>query len=304
MTQAMIGRAQPLGAGGEVSVVGVDGVTMRYGTRTVLDQVSFDIAAGQRVAVLGPNGAGKSTLIEILEGLRRPGAGTVEVLGENPTTAPERWRSRIGVVLQAWRDHGTWTVTDFLAYITAAHRAAGVEDVWSADELLEAVELGSHSRQRLSSLSGGQRRRVDVAAALISRPELLFLDEPTTGFDPEVRQAFYSLVRNLAGGTTIIWATHNLHEAEEMCDRIIILNRGRIVADGTPAELQARLILSSTVTWMTSEGPHTREVQDSDGLVRAVVNGPEPFWDLEVRRGSLEQAYLAIVDETDAEGEG
>ncbi|MGY3553828.1 ABC transporter ATP-binding protein [Williamsia sp. R60] len=277
--------------------VRVDGLTMRYDTTDVLKDVGFEIPSGQKVAVLGPNGAGKSTLIEILEGLRKPSGGNVSVLGHRPDDAPEQWRSRLGVVLQAWRDHGTWKIGDFLRYISAAHRAAGVANLWPVDELLEAVELGDRTNQQIRSLSGGQRRRVDVAAALISRPELLFLDEPTTGFDPEIRQSFYDLVRSLAHSTTIIWATHNLYEAEEMCERIIILNHGRVVADGSPTELRATLASTSTVSWMTEQGPRRRVVADSDLLVRELVTGPERAWNLEVQRGTLEQVYLSIVRE-------
>jgi ABC-2 type transport system ATP-binding protein len=273
---------------------------MRYGTTDVLDDVGFEIPAGQKVAVLGPNGAGKSTLIEILEGLRRPSGGEVSVLGQNPGNAPEQWRSRLGVVLQAWRDHGQWKVGDFLRYISAAHQAAGVNNLWPVTELLQAVELDDRAGQQIRSLSGGQRRRVDVAAALISRPELLFLDEPTTGFDPEIRQSFYELIHSLARSTTIIWATHNLHEAEEMCERIIILNHGQVVADGSPTELRASLASTSTVSWMSPQGPQRRTVADSDSLVRELVTGPDRAWNLEVRRGTLEQVYLSIVREDNA----
>ncbi|ORM37897.1 ABC transporter ATP-binding protein [Williamsia sp. 1135] len=283
------------------AAIRVDGLRMRYGTTDVLDDLTFDIPAGQKVAVLGPNGAGKSTLIEILEGMRRPSGGQVSVLGHQPDSAPEQWRSRLGVVLQAWRDHGTWKVADFLRYVSAAHRAAGVTDLWPVPELLAAVELDDRAGQQIRSLSGGQRRRVDVAAALISRPELLFLDEPTTGFDPEIRQSFYELIHNLAQSTTIIWATHNLHEAEEMCERIIILNGGQVVADGSPTELRSTLASTSTVTWMSPHGPQRRTVADSDALIRDLVTGSEHVWDMDVRRGNLEQVYLSIVREDNGE---
>lgn len=279
----------------------VDGLRMRYGATDVLDDLRFEIPEGQKVAVLGPNGAGKSTLIEILEGMRRPSGGEVSVLGHRPDTAPEQWRSRLGVVLQAWRDHGTWRVSDFLRYVSAAHRSAGVTDTWPVPDLLAAVELENHAGQKIRSLSGGQRRRVDVAAALISRPELLFLDEPTTGFDPEIRQSFYELIQGLAQSTTIIWATHNLHEAEAMCERIIILNHGQVVADGSPAELRSTLASTSTVSWMSPQGPQRRTVNDSDALVRDLVTGAEPAWNLEVHRGTLEQVYLSIVREDNGE---
>ena len=281
------------------SAVDVRGLSTRYGERLVLDGLDLEIPAGQRVAVLGPNGAGKSTLIEILEGIRRPSSGELAVLGVDPATAPESWKSRIGVVLQSWRDHGAWRVEDLLAYIAAAHRSAGRTELWDVGELLGAVGLAEQARQRLRPLSGGQRRRIDVAAALLGCPELLFLYEPTTGFDPVVRRDFHRLMNSLAPGTTIVWATHDLQEAQKMCDRILILNGGRITADGSPEGLRTAMSSETTVTWRTGAGPQGRRLAEPRELIAELAVDPDVD-DLEVRRGSLEDAYLAIV--TAAEG--
>lgn len=280
------------------AAVEVEGLSMRYGDKLILDELKFRIPTGQIVAILGPNGAGKSTIIEILEGFRRPSGGRVDVLGSEPFTAPEQWRSRVGVVLQSWRDHGKWRVRDFLAYVAAAHHSAGCINTWNIDELLNAVELTDCSGQKIGSLSGGQRRRVDVAAGVIARPELLFLDEPTTGFDPEVRRSFHHLIRTLASTTTIFWATHDLHEAEQMCDRIIILNHGSVIADGSPTELRRQMAADTTVTWRAQDGsPHTKKATDPMALIQELVTGLDTISELEVHRGTLEDAYLSIVSE-------
>lgn len=276
------------------TVISIRDLTMTYGDRRVLDRIGLDVAANEKVAILGPNGAGKSTLVETLEGIRRPSAGDVRVLGESPASAPEAWKSRIGIVLQSWRDHGAWKVIDMLRYVAAGHRTVGRSDVRDPAELLEAVGLSDRSGQLVRTLSGGQRRRLDVACALISRPEVLFLDEPTTGFDPAARRAFHDLMTSIADSTTIIWATHDLAEAQSMCNRILVLDRGGIVADGSPDELRARLASRTTVTWRDATGMRTRELDDPRDLVAALSADPDVSG-LEVRRGSLEDAYLAIV---------
>ena len=181
-------------------VLTVDGLRMRYGDTEVLRDVSFQTRQGEVVALLGPNGAGKSTTIEILEGFRLRSAGQVEVLGVDPAEGDERWRSRLGIVLQSWRDHGNWRVRELLHHLGtfyAPYATVTADRPWDTSELLEAVGLGAHAEQKIKTLSGGQRRRLDVAIGIVGRPELLFLDEPTAGFDPEARYEFHDLVREV-----------------------------------------------------------------------------------------------------------
>jgi ABC-2 type transport system ATP-binding protein len=219
----------------EEVVLDVDGLRMRYGTNDVLHEVTFQTRHGEVLALLGPNGAGKTTTIEILEGFRMRSAGRVEVLGADPAHGTEQWRARVGVVLQSWRDHGKWRVRELLAHLGsyyACYSTDLIQRPWDADELVAAVGLTEHAGKKIRMLSGGQRRRLDVAIGIVGRPELLFLDEPTAGFDPEARREFHDLVRTLAEEyeTTILLTTHDLNEAEKLADRIIILNGGRIIA--------------------------------------------------------------------------
>ena len=184
------------------------------------------------ICLLGPNGAGKTTTIEILEGFRMPSAGEVRVLGEDPARAGEDWRARTGVVLQSWRDHPRWTPRRLLSQLGgyyAPYSTPEMERPVAVDALLEMVGLDELADQKIVTLSGGQRRRLDVAIGIVGRPELLFLDEPTAGFDPEARREFHHLVHRLSDleGTTILLTTHDLDEAEKLADRILIL------ADGT-----------------------------------------------------------------------
>src|SRR5690242_17949398 len=197
---------------------------MRYGSTDVLTGVTFSAHAGEVLALLGPNGAGKTTTIEILEGFRMRSAGDVDVLGVDPAKGDEAWRARLGVVLQSWRDHSKWQVRELLAHLGryyAPYASADTPRPWDADELIEAVGLTPQARQRVGRLSGGQRRRLDVAIGIVGRPDLLFLDEPTVGFDPSARRDFHDLVHELADmhRTTILLTTHDLDEAEKLADR-------------------------------------------------------------------------------------
>ena len=214
-------------------VLDVRDLRMRYGRTGVLSGVSFGARRGEVLALLGPNGAGKTTTIEILEGFRMRSSGQVSVLGTDPARGGEAWRARIGVVLQSWRDHGKWRVRELLAHLGsyyAPYAAPGVPRPWDVDELIATVGLTEQAGQRVRRLSGGQRRRLDVAIGIVGRPELLFLDEPTAGFDPEARREFHDLVHRLADReeATILLTTHDLDEAEKLADRILILAAGRI----------------------------------------------------------------------------
>jgi ABC-2 type transport system ATP-binding protein len=169
-------------------VLSVDELRMRYGTTDVLHGVTFQVRRGEVVALLGPNGAGKTTTVEILEGFRMRSVGRVEVLGTDPARGSEQWRARVGIVLQSWRDHGRWRVRELLAHLGsyyACYSTELIERPWDADELVAAVGLANCAGKKVKTLSGGQRRRLDVALGLVGRPELLFLDEPTAGFDPQ-----------------------------------------------------------------------------------------------------------------------
>jgi ABC-2 type transport system ATP-binding protein len=274
-----------------MQILEVDGLRMRYGPRDVLHDVSFRMSRGETVALLGPNGAGKTTTIEILEGFRERSAGRVSVLGEDPARAGEDWRARVGVVLQSWRDHGKWRVRELLGQLAAYYPAP-----WDVDELMAAAGL---TDQKIRTLSGGQRRRLDVAIGIVGRPELLFLDEPTTGFDPEARRDFHDLVRGL--DTTILLTTHDLTEAESLAGRILILDGGRIVGDGTPAELARRIAGRDEVRWSVGGARFTRPTDEPARLVHDLyAEHGDRLGDLEVRRASLEHTYLTLVHAAEA----
>ncbi|NLF05643.1 MAG: ABC transporter ATP-binding protein, partial [Actinomycetales bacterium] len=216
------------------------GLRMRYGTKDVLDGVDLQVRRGEVVALLGPNGAGKTTTIEILEGFRTRSDGEVRVLGADPATAGEEWRAGIGIVLQSWRDHGRWNVRALLDHLGSYYVPYATPErrrPRDTDELLATVGLTDLADRRISKLSGGERRRLDVAIGIVGRPELLFLDEPTAGFDPEARRDFHDVVHSLVDldDTSVLLTTHDLAEAEKLADRILILSGGRIVADGSPA---------------------------------------------------------------------
>ncbi|MFD1533484.1 ABC transporter ATP-binding protein [Pseudonocardia aurantiaca] len=274
---------------------------MRYGTTDVLRGLDFTVRPGEVLALLGPNGAGKSTTVEILEGFRLPSAGRVEVLGADPARADERWRAEIGVVLQSWRDHANWRVRELLAHFGRYYEPfarPGRPRPFDVDELLALVRLTEHSGQRAGSLSGGQRRRLDVAVGIVGRPQLLFLDEPTAGFDPQARREFHELVHRLADvdGTTILLTTHDLAEAEKVADRILILADGRIVADGSADQLARQVAGRTEVRWSRAGERFVHATEDATSSVRRLLNEPgEEVRDLEVRRTSLEETYMEIV---------
>lgn len=281
----------------------VEGLRMRYGTTDALREVTFRARHGEVVALLGPNGAGKTTTIEILEGFRMRSAGRVSVLGTDPAHADEAWRARVGVVLQSWRDHGKWRVRELLAHFGSYYVPYATEVVrrpWDTDELLAAVGLSDHAGDKIRTLSGGQRRRLDVAIGLVGRPELLFLDEPTAGLDPRARHEFHGLVRRLAAEhrTTILLTTHDLAEAGKLADRIMILSGGRIVADGTADELARRTAGADEVRW-TCDGRRFRHTTaESTAFVRELFREHgEAIGELEVRRASLEDTYMTLVHE-------
>ncbi|MER5269101.1 ABC transporter ATP-binding protein [Actinosynnema sp. NPDC002837] len=282
----------------EPSVVQTRDLRMRYGSTDVLKGVDLTVGPGEVVALLGPNGAGKTTTIEILEGFRKRSAGEVRVLGVDPDDGDETWRARLGVVLQSWRDHGRWRVRELLSYLSLCYEPYRGR-AFDLDGLIASVGLTDHADKRIGTLSGGQRRRLDVAVGLVGQPDLLFLDEPTVGFDPEARREFHELVRGLSG-TTILLTTHDLAEAEKLADRIVILVAGRVVADGTAAELAARIAGVAEVRYRLGGEEHVLSVADSTGYVRELfAEHGKAVDDLEVRRASLEDVYLALVRESE-----
>ncbi|MDT9682429.1 ABC transporter ATP-binding protein [Streptomyces sp. TRM76323] len=286
-------------------VIDVRDLRMCYRSQDVLKGVGFTARRGEVVVLLGPNGAGKTTTIEVLEGFRMRSAGDVTVLGVDPARGDERWRARLGIVLQSWRDHGKWRVRELLAHLGSyyvPYSTALVRRPWDVDELIAAVGLTEQADKRVGTLSGGQRRRFDVAVGIVGRPELLFLDEPTAGLDPEARNEFHGLVRGLADeNTTVLMTTHDLAEAEKLADRILVLAGGRIVADGTAEELSRQVSAEATVRWTRDGRRFEQATAEPTRFVRRLFEEHgEAIGGLEVRRASLEDTYLAMVREWEA----
>jgi len=281
------------------TVIEVRDLRKTYGTTIAVDGVSFDIHRGETFALLGPNGAGKSTTIEILEGYRRRSSGEVRVLGVDPGRGGLDWKARLGIVLQSSGESGNVTVGEQLR-----HFAALYPNPRSVDEVIAAVGLESKAGVLIRKLSGGQRRRVDVAVGIIGAPELLFLDEPTTGFDPEARRNFWQLIRTLQSeGTTILLTTHYLDEAAQLGDRAGVIVGGRMVDLAPIDEIGGRESRIPLVAWL--EGGERRE-QRTDTPATVVAElvarlGGEPDA-LEVIRPSLEDVYLDLVGHEHAAG--
>ena len=288
-------------------VIEVRGLRMRYGDNDVLTGVDFTVHADEVVCLLGPNGAGKTTTIEILEGFRIRSAGEIDVLGQDPAHATEDWRARTGVVLQSWRDHPRWTPRRLLTQLGGYYAPYSTPDrqrPHDVDLLLETVGLTALADHKLTALSGGQRRRLDVAIGIIGRPDLLFLDEPTAGFDPQARREFHQLVQRLSEleHTTILLTTHDLDEAEKLADRVLVLAGGRIVADDTPDGLARRVAGESEVRWSVDGQVRQEATPDPTAFVRDLLRGPDGdlVKDLDLRRASLEDAYLSLVQQHEA----
>ncbi len=263
----------------------------QYGDKRAVDGLDLRVEPGEIVAVLGPNGAGKTTTVEILEGFRRAGSGHVRVLGEDPATAGRAWRSRLGVVLQSIDDLAEATVRELVHHFATFYPAPR-----DPEGVIDAVGLRERAGVRVRGLSGGQRRRLDVALGVVGDPELLFLDEPTTGFDPEARLEFWGLVERLReDGTTILLTTHYLDEAERLADRLVVVASGRVVAEGTPADLGGRAARRARVRWR-ADGTEHEEVTDTPTAVvtrLAARYGEVPG--LQVLRPTLEDVYLDLI---------
>jgi ABC-2 type transport system ATP-binding protein len=264
-----------------------------YPNQVAVDGVDLDVAHGEVFALLGPNGAGKTTTIEILEGHRARDSGDVAVLGEDPGRAGDEFRARIGIVGQSQAG----ALDELSVEEVVRHFAHYYPRPRDPSELIGLVGLQQKRAARVRQLSGGQRRRLDVALGVIGNPELLFLDEPTTGFDPQARRNFWGLVRDLADmGTTVLLTTHYLEEAEALADRLAVIVGGRIAASGTPATLGDRSSSSATVSWRDPEGARSVQTDEPTQVVTELAQrfgGEVP--ELTVSRPTLEDIYLQLI---------
>jgi ABC-2 type transport system ATP-binding protein len=274
--------------------VNVQGLRKSYDDTAAVDGIDLEVAVGETFALLGPNGAGKTTTVEILEGYRRRDAGDVAVLGNDPANPTPAWRARLGIVLQSVTDLSELTVSE-----TVHHFAGYYPDARDPDEVIDAVGLSSSSKVRTRALSGGQRRRLDVALGIVGRPELLFLDEPTTGFDPAARRQFWDLVDTLsAEETTILLTTHYLEEAERLADRVAVIQGGRIVGSGPPAELGGRANEAAVVSWRDVDGvPRlVRTTAPAQVVTELYAHFRGEVPELVVSRPTLEETYLRMIN--------
>lgn len=285
------GMAKTMGELRPASAVQVRGLRKQYQGKNAVDGIDLDIERGEVFALLGPNGAGKTTTVEILQGHRRRDDGEVSVLGIDPAGADRAWRARIGIVPQSDLAAGELTVREMVAQFGAYFPRSR-----DADEVIEAVGLTDQADVRLRRLSGGQRRRVDVAIGIVGRPELLFLDEPTTGFDPQARRQFWELIAGLShDGTTILLTTHYLDEAEALARRVAVLASGRIAAIGTPADL-GDSAGEATVSWLTADGIRSvRTTSPTQFVVQLAGSTLGEIPGLSVTRPSLEDRYLELI---------
>ncbi|KIR63273.1 ABC transporter ATP-binding protein [Micromonospora haikouensis] len=273
--------------------ISVRGLRKAYGDNVAVAGVDLDVRRGEVFALLGPNGAGKTTTVEILEGYRRRDSGEVRVLGSDPADPTPDWRSRVGIVLQGTGEFDELTVGEVVRHFSGFY-----PDADDPAKVVERVGLGAKAKARTHTLSGGQKRRLDVALGIIGRPELLFLDEPTTGFDPEARREFWELIRDLAAaGTTIVLTTHYLDEAEALADRVGVIAAGRVIEVAPPKLLGNRQESLATVSWRTPEGvPESAQSATPTALVAELAaryGGEVPG--LTVTRPTLEDVYLTMI---------
>jgi ABC-2 type transport system ATP-binding protein len=273
-----------------------------YGDVEAVRGIDFEVARGEVFGLLGPNGAGKTTTVEILEGYRARTSGIVSVLGHDPQQRPQELRAQVGIVLQSSGMYRHITVRE-----AVQHWARLYPRPRDVDEVIGLAGLDGLEGQQLRTLSGGQARRVDFALALIGDPELIFLDEPTTGFDPAARRAAWEVVRQLAElGKTVLLTTHYLDEAQALADRVAIIKNGRILAEGAPSELGAGSSARYRITWRDEQGEqHERETEDPTGtlhqLTSAALARGEQLRDLHVSRPTLEDVYLELTAEETAD---
>jgi ABC-2 type transport system ATP-binding protein len=278
------------------SAISIKGLRMAYGENEAVRGIDLEVARGEILAFLGPNGAGKTSTVEILEGYRRRTGGEVSVLGEDPEKAGRAWRDRIGIVLQSNSLDPYLTVRESLelyaGYFTHPR---------SVEETIGLIGLEEKADERARKLSGGQQRRLDVGMALVGDPELLFLDEPTTGFDPSARRQFWDVIAGLRDlGKTIFLTTHYMDEAQRLADRVTIIAAGQIVAEGTPEDLGERDKATTTIRYRDAGGEEVSietldPVRELNRLTAAAMERGEDLEGLEVTRPSLEDVYLDLT---------
>jgi ABC-2 type transport system ATP-binding protein len=283
-------------------VISIKGLRMSYGSTEAVRGIDLEVERGEVFAFLGPNGAGKTTTVEILEGYRRRSGGEVTVLGEDPERAGRDWRERIGIVLQSGRLDPYLTVRESLDLYAGYFRAPR-----STDDVIGLIGLEDKADERASRLSGGQQRRLDVGMALIGDPELLFLDEPTTGFDPSARRQAWEVIGGLRDlGKTVFLTTHYMDEAQRLADRVTIIAAGRIVARGTPENLGERDAGETTIRYRSGGREVVLQTKDAVATLheltaKALADG-EALEGLEVTRPSLEDVYLELTADSEAAG--
>ena len=293
-----------------MNAIEVEGLVIRYGDFTAVDGVDLEVKEGEILAFLGPNGAGKTSTIETLEGFRQRSGGRVEVLGQDPASAPLSWRERVGIVLQE-----SEPVPELTAAEAVRMQAGYYANSRNPDELLELVGLSDSADTRTRKLSGGQKRRLDLALALVGNPALVFLDEPTTGFDPSARRESWQMIDALRDlGSTVLLTTHYMDEAEHLADRIVVISNGKIVARGTADELAAQVNATTQITWSPEpDGPEvpatlgwkstqTGAVIETDDVVPALaqltswaLDAGVDLPELNVARPTLEDVYLTLT---------
>lgn len=283
----------------DIPAIDIEGLTKRYGTTRAVAGIDLKVERGEVMCLLGPNGAGKTTTTEILEGFRLRDGGRVSVLGVDPSRGDLTWRARIGIVPQTSGEQPELTVSEMVRHFARYYPAPR-----DPDEVVEAVGLSGKARTRVRKLSGGQRRRLDVALGIVGRPELLFLDEPTTGFDPQARHSFWQLIASLRdGGTTILLTTHYLDEAQRLADRVAVIAAGRVVALGAPDEIGERRRRSALVRWQEAGRLIEESTDEPTQFFRALTarlapeGGEVPR--IEIVRPSLEDVYLDLIREAD-----
>ncbi len=295
-----------------MSAVSVSGLRMHYGGVEAVRGVDLTIEEGEVFALLGPNGAGKTTIVEILEGYRKRTAGDVDVLGFDPERNERDFKERIGIVLQESSVERELTVAE-----TIETYGRYYPERLETDELIDIVGLGEKADARVKTLSGGQRRRLEVALGIVGNPDLVFLDEPTTGFDPAARRQAWGMIRNLSQlGKTILLTTHYMDEAQNLADRLAVIDRGKIVAEGTPDTIGGRRSAGTTIRFdargLPVDAIPLNHVAVAEGIVEVLtenptrdlhaltawaVSGGHTLEDLTVTRPSLEDVYLELTDE-------
>ncbi len=279
------------------AAIEVRGLSKKYGNKVAVAGIDLTVERGEIFALLGPNGAGKTTTVEILEGYRVANSGQVRVLGFDPATkgaSAQKWRNQIGIVLQSNNDAADLSVLE-----TISHFANYYEKPRDVKQVIKEVGLEEKVNAKVRELSGGQRRRLDVALGIIGSPELLFLDEPTTGFDPEARRSFWELIRTLKSeGTTILLTTHYLDEAQALADRVGVINEGVIIEIATPDTLGGRNNAPAKVTWL--ENGVTQELltkNPTEEVLKLSQRFNNQIPELQVLRPNLEEIYLRMIGE-------